>query len=213
MRAGSRPTCSDAIWANAIRLYAGDIQVGMGSHKKIEPDESKGLNRRTLRIKGCDYSQAGVYFVTVCAYKKQPLFGDIKNGRIKLSEIGQLVNRCWLAIPRHFTNVRCDKFVIMPNYFHGIIVIHEKNTLNVNDNYDASRRGAACCAPTRATSGHPGGFECVAYVRVRHVFVGRRGRPPTTTNSRQAEEPPIRPNANDRMEQTGRSATHKTDEN
>jgi putative transposase len=110
-----------------------------------KPDDSHLHHRRTLRIKGYDYLQAGAYFVTVCAYKKQALFGEIHGDKIELSDIGQLIRQYWVAIPRHFANVRRDEFVIMPNHFHGIIVIHD----------DALRRGKACLAPTRVTFGHP----------------------------------------------------------
>lgn len=80
-------------------------------------------HRRSIRLKGYDYSQAGVYFVTVCAWNKEFLFGEIKDGKMLFNEYGEIVMKCWNAIPGHFVNVACDEFMVMPNHIHGIISI------------------------------------------------------------------------------------------
>jgi putative transposase len=80
-------------------------------------------HRCSIRLKGYDYSQQGAYFVTICTYKRNCLFGEIVDGEIKLNTNGEIVRGCWLSIFRHFLNVELDEFVIMPNHLHGIIII------------------------------------------------------------------------------------------
>jgi len=79
--------------------------------------------RRSIRLKGYDYAQAGAYFVTVCAWNKECIFGGIKDGEILFNEYGKIIMKCWDAIPSHFINAECDEFVVMPNHIHGIITI------------------------------------------------------------------------------------------
>ena len=81
-------------------------------------------HRRSIRLKGYDYSQPGAYFVTVCAWNKECLFGEIKGGEMLLNECGEIIMKCWNAIPSHFVNVGCDEFVVMPNHIHGVIFIN-----------------------------------------------------------------------------------------
>jgi putative transposase len=80
-------------------------------------------NRRSIRLKGYDYSQEGVYFVTICSANGKCLFSDINNGHIDLNHFGEIVYRCWLDIPIHYPNVQLDEFVVMPNHIHGIVII------------------------------------------------------------------------------------------
>ncbi|MFM5987826.1 MAG: transposase [Sphaerospermopsis kisseleviana] len=80
-------------------------------------------HRRSIRLKGYDYSQIGAYFVTICTHQRNCLFGEIVDGEMKLNTNGEVAKGCWLSIPRHFQNVELDEFVIMPNHVHGIIII------------------------------------------------------------------------------------------
>ncbi|HEX9372473.1 MAG TPA: transposase [Roseiflexaceae bacterium] len=80
-------------------------------------------HRRSLRLKGYDYTQPGAYFVTICVYQRQHLFGNIEDGVVVLSLYGQEVARCWRALPRFFPSITLDEYVVMPDHLHGIIVI------------------------------------------------------------------------------------------
>jgi len=51
--------------------------------------------------------------------------GEIVDGRMQLSAVGQIVESCWQAIPEHFPNTKVDTFQVMPNHAHGIIEIRE----------------------------------------------------------------------------------------
>ena len=78
-------------------------------------------HRRSIRLKGYDYSQDGLYFLTICVQNKHCLFGKITDGKMVLNDTGQMVSQCWLEIPQHFPDVVLHEFVIMPNHVHGII--------------------------------------------------------------------------------------------
>ncbi|HHT9132345.1 MAG TPA: transposase [Candidatus Tripitaka californicus] len=83
----------------------------------------KVFNRRSIRLKGYDYSQPGAYFVTICTKNRLQVLGKVADSETTLSEIGEVVNSVWLDLPRHYFNIEQDIFVIMPNHVHGIIFI------------------------------------------------------------------------------------------
>lgn len=85
--------------------------------------------RKSIRLQGYDYSQAGAYFITVCTHNRVPLFGEIVDGVMVLNSAGQIVEKCWCAIPEHFPQVTLDEFVVMPNHVHGIITVGANNHL------------------------------------------------------------------------------------
>jgi len=77
------------------------------------------------RYKGYDYSSPGKYFITICTKNKVPYFGEIVSGKMILSTLGNIVGEIWREIPKHFINVKLDKYIIMPDHIHGIIIINE----------------------------------------------------------------------------------------
>jgi REP element-mobilizing transposase RayT len=79
--------------------------------------------RRSIRLKDYDYSQAGAYFVTLCTVGRECFFGSIIEGTMQLSPLGIIVRDCWNDMQHHFPDVEFEIFVVMPNHFHGIIVI------------------------------------------------------------------------------------------
>ena len=117
--------------------------------------------RKSIRLKGYDYSQAGLYFITICCKNRTHLFGEIKNNNttvgaenllpempemptptmptmpiMVLNDAGQIANDCWLQIPNHFPNAILHEYIIMPNHLHGIIEldtnIGAENTIEIN---------------------------------------------------------------------------------
>ena len=112
--------------------------------------------RSSIRLKGYDYSQAGAYFVTICTRDRECLFGDIGESEMRLNDAGQMVRDVWHKIPEHFPHFDIDEFVIMPNHFHGIIVIvgaplvgaHSSGTTINNTENRAGTRPAPTAAPT-----------------------------------------------------------------
>jgi putative transposase len=84
-------------------------------------------NRKHIRLSDWDYSSPGIYFITICCSDRQPFFGRIINNRINHSEIGLIASQFWLEIPEHFTNVKLDEFVVMPNHIHGILILNNSS--------------------------------------------------------------------------------------
>ena len=88
--------------------------------------------RKPNRLADYDYSQPGSYFVTLCTNHRLPLF-----------EMEPLVGNGPRAVPRppqnlvlrkgiretqaHFTNIRIDKYAIMPDHLHMIVTILERH--------------------------------------------------------------------------------------
>ena len=82
-------------------------------------------HRRSIRLRNYDYSQPGAYFVTICTYQKQSWFEEIKNGQIYLNQLGKIVADEWLKTCKIRPNFKLDEWVIMPNHFHGIVIIND----------------------------------------------------------------------------------------
>jgi putative transposase len=80
-------------------------------------------NRRSMRLKGYDYSRPGAYFVTMCLHDHtQRMLGDVVDGKMVLNEFGKIVDYTWHDLPNHNKNIALDESIIMPNHLHGIIV-------------------------------------------------------------------------------------------
>ena len=82
--------------------------------------------RRTLRLQGYDYSQAGAYAVTICTHGGAFLFGRVSDGRMELSGAGRLVDDVWSELPAYYRHVSLDAFVVMPDHMHGVIVLEDR---------------------------------------------------------------------------------------
>jgi putative transposase len=93
----------------------------------INPKEEHG--RRSIRIPGYDYSTPGMYFITVVAFRRECLFGEIIKGTMKLSPIGEIIWREWYktAELRPYVESWGNEFVVMPNHVHGIIRIIDED--------------------------------------------------------------------------------------
>lgn len=68
--------------------------------------------RCSIRLRGYDYTQAGVYFVTILTHRREFLFGGVADGEMRANELGRVVAECWDALPAHFPNVELDEFVV-----------------------------------------------------------------------------------------------------
>lgn len=88
---------------------------------KYEPGKH---HRRSIRLKGYDYTGSGAYYVTIVTHRRACLFGEIVNGEMRLSEVGRITEACWRAIREHFPQAELGAFVVMPNHIHGILILH-----------------------------------------------------------------------------------------
>jgi len=102
---------------------------------------SETHHRRSIRLKGYDYSKEGAYFVTICAQERECLFGEVVNGEMVMNEAGARVQAVWDELPCHYPQVRLDAFAIMPNHVHGIVAL--------------TAVGARFIAPSSTIAPHP----------------------------------------------------------
>ena len=79
-------------------------------------------HRRSIRLKGYDYSLAGAYFVTISTQDRRCVFGDVVAGVMRLNDAGRTVSTEWDTLPAQFPGIDLDAFVVMPNHIHGIII-------------------------------------------------------------------------------------------
>jgi REP element-mobilizing transposase RayT len=101
-------------------------------------------HRRSIRLKGYDYSKAGAYFITICTHSRECLFGKITNGEMKMNDAGRMVQTIWDDMPSRFDNVESGTFSVMPNHIHGIMVL-------------TPCRGESCIRPSHSGGDHTGG--------------------------------------------------------
>ena len=88
------------------------------------------FRRRSIRLKGWNYGNEGIYFITIAVQNKLRLFGEIEEkGRThrsaRTNNVGKMIDYWWNEIPNHFGSVRLDDYVIMPDHFHGLLVIKD----------------------------------------------------------------------------------------
>jgi putative transposase len=80
-------------------------------------------HRRSIRLKGYDYTSPGAYFIAICTHQRHCLFGEIINGEMQLNAMGQCVDAHWNRLATHFPHLQLDGFVVMPNHIHGILIL------------------------------------------------------------------------------------------
>ena len=132
----------------------------MDKNMKYNPEKH---HRRSIRLKGYDYSQPGGYYVTIVTQHRSCLFGDVVDGEMVLNTWGRVVEYHWQRLPHHFNHIRLDVFQIMPNHLHGIIFIMElvgakhsvENTLKIQE------KSIENASPLRPHGTHPGSLGAI----------------------------------------------------
>jgi REP element-mobilizing transposase RayT len=120
--------------------------------------------RRSLRLRGYDYTRRGAYFVTICTQERRRVFGTVVNGRMALSAAGRMVQRVWDELPAHYPGVATDAFVVMPDHVHGVVWLCDAGL--------AGGAGPGACPPAcRSTEGQAQGpVRAMALADVVHRF-------------------------------------------
>lgn len=121
------------------------------------PFDPKKHRRRSIRLGGYNYSQAGEYFITLCTRKMRFLFGEVKNGEMHLNRLGQIVESEWRKTPLLRPMIDLGNFVVMPNHLHGLVVIRmnpQKKTLAVPVGERTHGRAPSTASITRVRSHH-----------------------------------------------------------
>ncbi len=129
---------------------------------KYNPDKH---HRRSIRLKGYDYSSPGAYFINVV------------DGEMQLNPFGEIVAEEWLRSQNIRQEINLDAWVVMPNHIHGIVFIKGKTSQQVSD--DSSQMsnqlqnpvGANCHSPlqrmaSRSLSSFITGFKSTATKRI-----------------------------------------------
>jgi hypothetical protein len=114
--------------------------------------------RRSLRLPDYDYSQAGIYFITICTHKKRILLAHIIEDRIRLTTAGHIVQSIWESLHKRFPTIQTDSFVVMPNHIHGIIIIIEDNVGAIHRSC-RDTGGTPAVSPRRAVARGPNGVR------------------------------------------------------
>lgn len=105
-------------------------------------------HRRSIRLKGYDYAQAGAYYVTICAQDRECMFGAIIDGKMIHNPAGLMVCDVWTSLPEKYPTVILDEFVVMPNHMHFIVFLTDdtadpddrpETNVDVNSNISSDR--------------------------------------------------------------------------
>lgn len=162
----SRASGGDAVQL-PIRGLAGPGVIGMGACRfPVRRNEQVGTNvrgmaldsvlhhRRSIRLPGYDYTLPGAYFITIVTHQRVRLFGRVVNRRMRLGPLGEIVRDEWLSTVMHRPRVSLDAFVVMPDHFHGIVIIRD-GCMGDDRGVATDRRGTARRAPTVACIDNP----------------------------------------------------------
>ncbi|MCK6554944.1 transposase [Candidatus Binatia bacterium] len=131
----------------------------------IDPLDPIRPRRRSIRLRGYDYSGAGAYFVTICAQDRACLFGDVVDEVMRWNDAGMMIREHWTALPRRFPTVTLDEFVVMPNHVHGVVIIHDASGAGghegrpYDDNLDVGAPLVGARHDDDADGAHAGGHE------------------------------------------------------
>ncbi len=142
----------------------------------------------TTRLKNWDYSSNGYYYITICTKNREYIFGKIavetgfkpvSKMIMILNEYGKIVEKCWYDLSEHYSNLKLDEFVIMPNHIHGIMII-DNNDGNGNGNVETGLKPVSTTTSSTSIPSTPaktpnkkqhGLFE---FVRALKTFSSRR---------------------------------------
>ena len=97
--------------------------------------------RKRIRLLEYDYSTEGYYFITICTKNRIEILGKIKDicrggnlpsAKIKLTDIGIIVEKYIKQITNVYDNVNIDEYIIMPNHIHMILILENSNEHNIS---------------------------------------------------------------------------------
>ncbi|MFS0513654.1 transposase [Nostoc sp. UIC 10607] len=100
------------------------------NHSDPQPENNKPKYKGKYRVDSTrlpawSYASNAGYFVTICTDDKKCFFGEVVQGEMQRSPIGEIAHKLWCEIPNHFSNCQMYSFCVMPNHIHGILVINQ----------------------------------------------------------------------------------------
>jgi putative transposase len=136
----------------------------MHSQGEMTYDPAKH-HRRSIRLRGYDYRQAGAYFVTMVTHQRQCLFGEIVDGQMWPSRLGKIVREEWSLSTQIRHEIELDAFVLMPNHVHGIVIIRDQPAAVVG----AHGRAPLQHRPPRSLGSLVAGFKSIVTRRINGI--------------------------------------------
>jgi putative transposase len=134
-------------------------------------DVAERFHRRSVRMRGFDYTLPGAYFVTIVTHKHNCIFGKIFERKMSLNAIGVIAHECWSEIPDHFHCTDIFPFIVMPNHIHGIITIIDDECRGTIMHAHAGYR-----APTTEKFSQPVAGSVPTIIRTYKAAISRRAR-------------------------------------
>ncbi|OGT70403.1 MAG: hypothetical protein A3I78_06630 [Gammaproteobacteria bacterium RIFCSPLOWO2_02_FULL_56_15] len=128
-------------------------------------DDRNRPYRRSLRLRGYDYTRPGAYFITICIQDRACLFGEVADGEMRLNAAGRMVSNQWTAMPLRFPGIDMDEFTVMPNHIHAILKIVGAPLVGARRS-EATATAAVMRATARvAPTGNASGDSKIAHTR------------------------------------------------
>ena len=126
-------------------------------------------HRRSIRLKGYDYTQPGAYFVTIVSDQRKELFGKVINDEMRLSSLGEIIHAEWLRSIgiRKEIQLHADEFVIMPNHIHGIVWIATVGADGIRPIEECAPTNLSTNRSSRSLGGFIAGFKASVTSRAR----------------------------------------------
>ncbi|MGE5353186.1 MAG: transposase [Acidobacteriota bacterium] len=125
-------------------------------------------NRRSIRLKEYDYSSYGYYFVTICTYEHRNLFGIVKNEKVELNPLGNIVLEEWLNSTKIRKEISYNEYVIMPNHMHAIVIIDNPQPQIKSDSSKKIKKQLSGC-PAKSLSAFISGFKSAVTIKARNL--------------------------------------------
>lgn len=101
-------------------------------HKERDKLNKNYFIRKNPRLKDYDYILGGYYFITICTENKIQYFGKIVEGKIELNDVGKLAYSNIEKLEEIYNTIKIDKFVVMPNHIHLILIIDKTTDLTIS---------------------------------------------------------------------------------
>ena len=121
---------------------------------------------QSARASWWDYSNEGLYFITICTVGRECLLGKIESGEMFLSDLGKIVKEEWEKSFEIRSELICDTYVIMPNHIHAIIEIKNNNPVDTQGlAYVHIGNGIAYRSP-KSISSFVAGFKSAATIKI-----------------------------------------------
>ena len=140
--------------------------------------------RKSIRLRGYDYSLAGAYFVTICSHGKRCLLSSLSGNSVELSPAGKIVQAVWNSLPERFPRLVLDEFVIMPNHLHAVLGFVGAGLAlpalsvgtDANDRASTVPKPAVARAKTHSLADVIGAFKSISTIQVNRLLQ-RKGVP------------------------------------